>query len=284
VFCDAIDTADEPGSLVLLRGQRAYLILNRFPYNSGHLMAVPYEHVASIEEIDAATRAELFELASLAVEGCRQVLRCDGFNLGMNLGEVAGAGVADHIHLHVVPRWTGDANFMPILGETMVMPELLPVTHARLRAEIEGSIAARQHGARRQAGAIVVLPERGAVVLRRGTSGDIVLPKGHVEPGETAAEAALREVREETGIDAAIAGWAGSMGFEVERADGSLERRHIAYFLATGRETQDTATHLEHDTLLVATEDAAARLGIAPLRDLVRRVTPILRQLADTSR
>jgi ATP adenylyltransferase len=282
-LCDAIDTFDDPNSLVVLRGERAFLILNRYPYNSGHLMVVPYEHAASIEETDAATRAELFELASLAVEACRQLLRCDGFNLGMNLGEVAGAGVAHHLHLHVVPRWTGDVNFMPVIGATMVMPELLPVTHARLRAEVEGIVAARQHGARRQAGAVVVLPERAAVVLRRTTTGDIVIPKGHIEPGESAAEAALREVREETGVVATISGWAGSMEFDIERPDGTREPRHVAYFLATGRETPETASHLEDDTLIVPLDVAIDRLRIAPLRELLQRVAPILSQLSGVS-
>ncbi|HMM42838.1 MAG TPA: HIT domain-containing protein, partial [Thermomicrobiales bacterium] len=132
VFCDVLAVGDDRESLIVHRGERAFVMLNLYPYNSGHSMVVPYDHVPTIEELDPAARAELLELATLAVEASRRVLRCDGFNLGLNLGAVAGAGVADHLHMHVVPRWTGHANFLPILGDTLVMPELLPSTYARL--------------------------------------------------------------------------------------------------------------------------------------------------------
>lgn len=278
VFCNAVQDADDRESLVLYRGQHAFLILNLFPYNSGHMMAVPNQHASQLDALSGDARAELMELSSLAVDAARRVLDCHGFNLGLNLGEVAGAGVADHLHLHVVPRWTGDANFMPIIGATMVLPELLPVTYARLRGEIEGIVAERRDGAVRQAGAIVVLPESGEIALRRAVNGDIVLPKGHIEPGETAAAAAIREVREETGIDATILGWAGTQQWTTCDT-GRPETRHVAWFIATGVATDATVAHLTSDTLLAPAESAAELLSFEELRSLVSESLPLIRRV-----
>lgn len=133
VFCTRPSQADGPGNLIVARGQRAYVILNLFPYTSGHLMVVPYVHQPSLEMLDAATRAEMMELMTHAVEVLRSVYHPQGFNLGANIGELAGAGIADHVHLHVVPRWAGDTNFMTTLGETRVIPEHLEETYRRLR-------------------------------------------------------------------------------------------------------------------------------------------------------
>jgi ATP adenylyltransferase len=284
VFCTARDAEDDARMLILQRGEHCFAILNLYPYNSGHLMVVPYQHAASIEDVDSATRAEMFDLASLTVEAAREVLNCSGFNLGMNIGENAGAGVADHIHLHVVPRWVGDANFMPILGDTMVMPELLPVTYARMRAGLEGMIARRERGAVCQAGAVVVLPERQEVVLRRARNGDIVLPKGHIEAGEAPLAAAIREVREETGVEAQVVGWAGSDTFEMPIGDGTTQVRYVAYFLATGAVTADTEAHLGADTLLVPIEEAAELISVPALARQVRALTPTLVALLEASR
>jgi ATP adenylyltransferase len=119
-------------SFILHRGEVAYAILNAFPYNPGHLMAVPYRHVAGFDEL---TRAELHELADLCQRAIRALKACSGphaFNIGVNAGSVAGAGISDHIHQHVVPRWGGDTNFMPVVGRTRVLPELLRETYERL--------------------------------------------------------------------------------------------------------------------------------------------------------
>jgi ATP adenylyltransferase len=280
VFCNALRAGNDVDALILYRGRRNFVILNLFPYNSGHAMIVPYDHVATLEALDGETRAEQFELATLFVEAARAVLRCDGFNLGLNIGEVAGAGVAEHLHLHAVPRWLGDANFMPILAGTTVMPELLPVTYARLRAEIERIVAQRERGARAQAGALVVLPGEGRVALRRAANDDIVVPKGHIEAAETAAEAAVREVREETGLDAVIAGWAGSLEFELSDTRDDRARRHVAYFVATGTRTPESALHIGHDTLLFPIDAAAEAVQIPELHQLVRDATPAMRRLA----
>lgn len=123
-FCAAPDKSDEDG-LIVARGRTAYVLLNLFPYNSGHLLVCPYRHVATY---DQATDEEVAEIGALTQQGMRvlrRVSRCDGFNIGMNQGAVAGAGVDEHLHQHVVPRWSADANFFPIIARTKALPQLL---------------------------------------------------------------------------------------------------------------------------------------------------------------
>jgi len=135
VFCWASrQPQDGPHNLIVFRGRANYVILNRFPYTGGHLMIVPYVHVDDLTRLDPAARAEMMELASEAVNILRAEYHPQGFNLGMNLGRVAGAGIADHVHLHVVPRWAGDTNFMTTVGQVRVLPEALEQTYTRLRA------------------------------------------------------------------------------------------------------------------------------------------------------
>lgn len=133
IFCTAIDLPDGPDNLILARGDLAFVILNRFPYASGHLMVVPYRHESTFELLDPATRAEIMELITRAMGVLRVVYKPEGFNVGANIGAVAGAGVAEHVHFHIVPRWSGDANFMTTLAQTRVLPEALEDTYARLR-------------------------------------------------------------------------------------------------------------------------------------------------------
>jgi ATP adenylyltransferase len=123
IFCHAAGQDDDRQNLVLLRGERAFLILNRYPYNNGHFMAVPYAHVPSLEDLDAETLAELMLLLNRGMAALRATMNPQGFNIGANLGRVAGAGVEEHVHLHAVPRWSGDTNFMPIVGNMRVVPE-----------------------------------------------------------------------------------------------------------------------------------------------------------------
>ena len=137
IFCRAVTGGDDRENLILWRGERAFLILNRYPYNNGHLMVVPYAHAPSFEALDADTLAELMELMNRALAALRQAMSPDGFNIGANLGHVAGAGVADHVHLHIVPRWEGDTNFMPIVGDTRVVPQTWQQTYDQLRAALD---------------------------------------------------------------------------------------------------------------------------------------------------
>lgn len=125
------DKSDEDG-LIVRRGETAYVVLNLFPYNSGHLMTVPYRHVADYPDLTPAETGEVAELTKTAMRVLRQVSGAHGFNLGMNQGSIAGAGVAEHLHQHVVPRWGGDVNFMAIIGKTKVMPQLLRDTRQLL--------------------------------------------------------------------------------------------------------------------------------------------------------
>jgi ATP adenylyltransferase len=281
VFCNALAAGDDVERLIVHRGRNAFAILNLYPYNSGHVMIVPNQHASEIEALNATTRSEMFEMASVLVEASKRVFRCDGFNLGLNIGSIAGAGVAEHLHLHVVPRWSGDANFMPILANTMVMPELLPITYARLRAELEGIIAQREREVTLQAGGIVLLPDQGLLALRRGRNGDIALPKGHIEPGETLAETAVREVREETGIDAMIAGWAGESEFHFPSDAESSPLFRASYFVMTGTPTDELDAHLATDTLLVPIDAAAEQVTVPAVREIVKRATPLLHKLSE---
>lgn len=133
VFCRIRDAMKDDENYVVARGQLNFVILNLFPYTSGHLMVVPYEHTASFADLNAAAMAEMMVLAQQAQRALESEYHPDGFNIGMNLGRAAGAGVADHLHLHVVPRWSGDANFVSIVGETRVLPEDLAMTCAKLK-------------------------------------------------------------------------------------------------------------------------------------------------------
>jgi len=126
-FCRAPSLPDEDG-LVVARGELVYAVLNLYPYNPGHLLVCPYRHIADYTEADDAETAEIAELTKQAMRTIRTVSAAHGFNLGMNQGAVAGAGIAAHLHQHVVPRWAGDQNFMPIVGRTRTMPQLLAET------------------------------------------------------------------------------------------------------------------------------------------------------------
>lgn len=134
VFCMvAADTQDRE-NLVIYRGQELFVILNAFPYNSGHLMVIPYQHTAELADLTPTAQAEMMRLTTLAIEALRRAMRPDGFNLGMNLGRSAGAGIADHLHMHVVPRWTGDTNFVPVIANARVLPESLECTWEKVAA------------------------------------------------------------------------------------------------------------------------------------------------------
>ena len=200
IFCNRLGEGDDVAALILHRGPRAFVIMNLFPYNTGHVMIVPNAHVSSPEDADPETMAEMAALRAPLLRALRRALACEGFNLGLNVGDVAGAGVADHLHEHVVPRWLGDANFMPILASTMVMPELIPVTYAKLRAELQ-----RELGDHRPALSVVISDDAQRVLVDTGQR----LPRVDPDEGEPVWRAVLRDCRARGIIDPELAGWAG---------------------------------------------------------------------------
>lgn len=138
VFCDKITEGDDDAQHVLLRGRTAYITLNRYPYNNGHLLIVPYAHVPSLENLPSETLLEMMLLVNRGLAALRDAMQPDGFNIGVNLGQVAGAGIAAHVHIHIVPRWSADTSFMTTVSDTRTIPETLAETYARLRAVIAG--------------------------------------------------------------------------------------------------------------------------------------------------
>lgn len=137
IFCAKPAQSDDEAALIVHRGKRCFVILNLFPYTNGHLMIAPFKHVGAIELLDVETTTELMALAQSSIAVLRETYEPHGFNVGFNQGRVAGAGVEHHIHMHVVPRWGGDTNFMPVLGDTRVMPQTLEQTYAALRGKFE---------------------------------------------------------------------------------------------------------------------------------------------------
>jgi ATP adenylyltransferase len=133
IFCDAPEKEDSAENLIAFRGEHAYVILNRYPYTSGHLMVVPFHHKANLEELDPQTRAEMMELTTRCMTVLRRIYNPQAFNMGANIGEAAGAGVKEHVHIHIVPRWAGDTNFMSAVGEIRVLPEMLDQTYQRVK-------------------------------------------------------------------------------------------------------------------------------------------------------
>ncbi|PUA31867.1 MAG: HIT family hydrolase [Candidatus Terraquivivens tikiterensis] len=132
IFCTKGASSNEKEDLVLFKGKRCFVMMNLYPYNTGHLMVAPYRHVGNLTELDEDERKELMELITKSVAVLQKVLNPDGFNVGINLGRVAGAGVEGHVHFHVVPRWSGDTSFMTVIDEVRVIPELLSDTYERL--------------------------------------------------------------------------------------------------------------------------------------------------------
>lgn len=201
IFCNRLAENDDVRTLILHRGDRAFVIMNLFPYNTGHVMIVPNAHVSSPEDADAEMLAEMTALRAPVLRALRRAMAPEGFNLGMNVGAVAGAGVADHLHEHIVPRWGGDANFMPILAATTVMPELIPVTYAKLRVELGREL----HGADRLT-SLVLTADRMRALADAGGHRLVVA----ASVGEPLWRAALRDIHDRGAVHAELAGWAGS--------------------------------------------------------------------------
>lgn len=134
LFCAALQQADSPDNLILLRGKTTFAMLNRYPYNNGHMMVVPFDHQASLNDLPPETQAEMMHLLSQAEQVLQHIYHPNGFNIGANIGSAAGAGVPCHVHFHILPRWSGDTNFMSTVGQTRVLPEELEQTYQRLQS------------------------------------------------------------------------------------------------------------------------------------------------------
>lgn len=137
IFCVKPKQKKDAANHILLRGKQAFVMMNIFPYNNGHLMIAPYRHVGELTKLRNAELLEMMNLAQTCIKAISACMRPDGYNLGFNLGRTAGAGIADHLHLHLVPRWNGDTNFMPVLGGTKVISEALGATGRRIRKELQ---------------------------------------------------------------------------------------------------------------------------------------------------
>jgi len=136
VFCNAVKEKDDAKALIVYRGKSCFVILNAFPYTPGHVMIVPYAHLDELRKLPIDAANEMMALSQQMESVLRQLYRPDGINLGMNIGKAAGAGIAGHIHMHVLPRWVADANFVSVVGETRILPETLDVTWARMKKAI----------------------------------------------------------------------------------------------------------------------------------------------------
>jgi len=173
IFCSKARERRDAANLLLHRGRHGFVMMNLFPYNSGHLLVAPYAHVNSPESLSADAALDLIRLTNLSLRALRAAIRPEGFNVGMNLGRVSGAGLDAHVHLHIVPRWNGDTNFMPLFSETRVIPEHLRETYRKLRARFRQMTA---EGRDDWSGAATRSPAR----LSR--SGSRRPPKRHSDP------------------------------------------------------------------------------------------------------
>jgi ATP adenylyltransferase len=136
LFARIAQSSDDEENLVIVRDHTCYVLLNRYPYNGGHVMVVPYKEAADLNGLTDEEVADLWKLVRRCINALTAVMKADGFNVGINLGKVAGAGIAEHLHIHIVPRWNGDTNFMPVLANTTVLPEALKEIAGKLRAEL----------------------------------------------------------------------------------------------------------------------------------------------------
>lgn len=137
VFCELAESPPNDKNLVLVHGETTYIVMNRFPYTNGHLMVVPYSHTADLKELPPKTHEEILRLTAKSLDILSSLLHAEGFNCGMNVGRVAGGGIVDHFHWHIVPRWSGDHNFLPVLSKTRVMPQYLSETYERLQGDFK---------------------------------------------------------------------------------------------------------------------------------------------------
>lgn len=137
IFCNKPKEDRDAENFILARGKFCFMMLNAFPYNNGHLLIAPYRHTGLLEDLNPDELLDIMQMTQTGIKMLREAFSPDAFNAGMNLGQVAGAGIADHLHMHIVPRWAGDTNFMPVLGDTKVLPEALESTYKKLKAALD---------------------------------------------------------------------------------------------------------------------------------------------------
>jgi ATP adenylyltransferase len=262
VFCNRLSASDDVASLILHRFASSFVIMNLFPYNTGHVLIVPNAHIATPEDADPAVLAELGAMVSPVLRALRRVLACHGFNVGFNVGSVAGAGIAEHLHEHVVPRWNGDANFMPILGATMVIPELIPVTYAKARAELTRELSAEPV---QTVTTVVFDPSRRRVLV--DASGN--LPAATVTPDKPVWQSAV-EAAAALGVRAMPAGWAGR---NLSGAGGDIALSLLAIESSSAGETWREIEALAEPSAAIATS-ALAQLAPAIRFDPASGVHP----------
>lgn len=252
VFCEALAGDDDAGSLIVHRGEHAFAIMNLFPYNTGHLMLVPNSHAHDLGALSQDARTELAELTASFCAGLQLVTGCDGLNTGINLGSAAGAGIAEHVHQHIVPRWIGDANFMPIVGGTKVLPELIPATYAKLRAEV-----ARQKSGAETVNAVLIAPDRAGMYLAGND-----LPSIPLANGIPVWKSVMNAMADESS-SCELLGWAGSGA----TASDALEppALTVSFSPQTGsgyrRVAFENASALLSEAQFARVHEAVARLG-----------------------
>lgn len=206
VFCHYLADDHDRDNLVLWRAERAFAIMNLFPYGTGHIMLVPNTHAASPETCPPAYLQGMTQLLPGAMRALRRALTCTGFNIGMNVGASAGAGIAEHLHQHVVPRWDGDSNFMPVLAGVQVLPELLPATYAKLRAEIGREMTgAVEHPC---VARIIAVTTDGRMLVADATDGRQRSPQVDV-PAERACWTAALQALKRVARSVTLTGWSG---------------------------------------------------------------------------
>lgn len=267
VFCDHLNGNDDIAAFLLHRGERVFAMLNLYPYNTGHLMLVPNDHVPGPEEADPAALAELAGLLPPTLRALRRALGCHGFNVGLNVGTGAGAGIAAHMHQHVVPRWLGDVNFMPIVAGTMVLPELLLATYGKVRAELGRELFPTIQTAPLDARVTVVVLDSAARTVavvadgpRRG------LPVASAAPGEPLWRAAARVAA--TVAPADLVGWAGHVRADhPDRSDPPALAFQTQAGQARDRSSASAAAaRAPAPPILAPIEDTLATLGPADAR------------------
>lgn len=253
VFCNRLAGTNDVTSLIVHRDPDVFIIMNLYPYNTAHLMIVPNDHVASPETASDAVLARLGTLLAPVTRALRRVLGCHGFNVGVNVGDVAGAGVAEHLHQHVVPRWTGDANFMPILAGTTVMPELLQVTYAKVRAEIQRELATRDQPGR-DAVRVLLTDESGAVLVEPADDGPR-LPRVSAELDLPLWRAAMDSVAPYA-MEPALIGWAGNLS--VGRTQAAIFAIRAERITPSSLSTMIATTVADAARILADPDDARA--------------------------